>query len=230
MTKLITPSRFIIFTLLSFSVTCFQALALEQQLLLGALKHPQVDKYKQILIKAYADIGVELKFVTLTNERQLIAANQGVIDGIAIGISNAADHYQNLIKVHPKLASGSTYLLCNPDVPCDKEIFKKEGTVILGNNQNYQFLQSFFGDELKAEMLEMERVGAIYDLLVSKRSSYALYQLDQFELPADIKLNLNYIKLVDVDAFHFLNKKFEHLVPKLTPSYEKQLNRFYGKD
>ncbi|NVK24770.1 MAG: hypothetical protein HWE10_07565 [Gammaproteobacteria bacterium] len=195
-----------------------------ETLLLGTLNHPQIAKYESIVQHAYADIGVNVEYISTAVERRLISSNDGLLDGLVVAATDVNKQYKKLIIVEPPLSNVTIFLLCLKQEPCDKSLLFSSEISIITEPRALTMLERSFQKEILAKVIEVQRLGVVIELLKHKRAKYATFTLDDTQsIPAEVLLNTNRVPLHTIELHHFLHQKHSHLIPKLAASIERQL-------
>ena len=85
-----------------------------------------------------------------------------------------------------------------------------------------KLLQTFYPVKFTASFVEIKREGIMLDMVLKKRSEYALYTLDAAQkLSKDTSEKLLLLPLQHLPMFHYLHKKHE----KLLIEAEKEIAR-----
>tara|TARA_R110001583_G_scaffold195215_2_gene370529 strand:+ start:2967 stop:3299 length:333 start_codon:yes stop_codon:yes gene_type:complete len=71
-----------------------------------------IEQYKEPVLKAYRDIGYQIRFIEMPLAREILEINKGTIDAIVLGLSILEQNNSNLIRVPIILASGDLLLYC----------------------------------------------------------------------------------------------------------------------
>jgi polar amino acid transport system substrate-binding protein len=174
-----------------------------------------------VLSVAYANIGIDTKFIFQPGERSLRDSNRGIIDGEAGRIKKITKHYPNLVQVPVQLNQVEGAVFCkNKNLKIkDWESLRPYSIVIVRGakfiekkteGMNRTIVENF---ETAFKFLDKNRA----DILVApyQVGNAILHQL-QINAIYHIKPKLNHLKV-----YHFLHKKNRDILPKITAELEK---------
>lgn len=175
-----------------------------------------------VLGEALNRIGYKLDTRGLPNERSLINADRGIIDGESNRIAGLEKLYPNLIRVPEKIMDWQFVAFSEQDIDTTQ-----------GWNSLTPYVTSFItGWKIfeinvpkKTTITQIRHPEQLFILLNKKRIDVALYELWQ-GLGLIRKFKYNDIKalsppLAHKEMFTYLNKKHAHLVPKLAQSLKE---------
>ena len=175
----------------------------------------------EILREAYSKLGINVKFRTFPSARSLQLSNDGVIDGELVRIAGIHGQYPNLIRVPISHVQAEQMAFSrNPDTPIHGWISLKKwrlvfhrGYVVAFDNTHGMNVQLVNNDIQAFKMVEYGRA----DIAIANRFT-GLKILQE--------LGVNDIQMltppVEVNPlYHYLNKKHENLVPKITTVLQK---------
>ena len=189
----------------------------------GYINHPQVNKfYKPLIERAYKQIGISVTFEKVGGMRGLKLLNEGMTDADVIRYDVVIKDNSNVIAIEPQLSIGASFLLCVPDVPCNKDIINKPDTGIAVTTRFFYNIEKQPSD-LAANFYEFDDFYHVVELIKSERFSYAIAPSDFSDLHVFEELGFNYIPLVKHSLIHVINKKHLNLQPALSKAIEHQL-------
>lgn len=193
-------------------------------LLLGTLNHPQIDKFENIVNFSYQALGIDVEFISVSVERRLVSANDGLLDGIVAGTEGISEKYPNLIQIQPSLSTATIYLICLKEVECNDSVLFSENKSIITYFRSVGLLENEYQQKITANIIEIDRVGVTFDLLKHKRASYAVYTLDDNqEFPTQLKLIANSTPLLQQGVYHYIHKNYQHLSNDISNQLSKHL-------
>jgi len=183
-----------------------------------------VDQYRKLVLKAYTDIGYNLEFVEMPIAREIVEIKKGRIDAMIIKLSAIEQSNPDLIRVPVILATGGLFLYCQIDLPCDQSVMDEPLNLIgaiTGHNLTTIYLagraasvyKTAAGNQL-AEMLSKKRLDYILTLEIKGIGNIS--GLD--------KLKYNAVKLESVEAYHYIHRRIERILPELTLSLKNVID------
>ena len=177
----------------------------------------------KLLGKAYRNLGIEMGVVKFPASRALVEANLGnATDGELIRISGLTKQFPNLIEVPVRIANFRISVFSK------NTTFKVDGWPSL-KPYEIAFMRGFKGMEKHADGLKVYRTvssEAALRMVHTDRTDIAvLPHLDGLILLQKLKMTgeVRYLlpPLEDVQLYHYLHKKHENLVPKITGELKK---------
>lgn len=185
--------------------------SLPKRLSISTGTHPAVVEHFQPWVKqAYAELGIEIEFLTLNEERSLVLLQNGEIDGDIIRSEQIIAQLQELYPVF-LLGEAQVYLVCRPRVECNDSTFYNS-KLILGFVAGNNYLQELL---LGTEIAQMRYTS--YQLL---QKSYQQKRVDAYveirnpyEAGKSFPKSAGIFNLGQVRGFHVLHKKHRHLIP-----------------
>jgi hypothetical protein len=183
-----------------------------------------VDLYKSAIIHAYTRLGIRVALHELPPGRSLPLTNAGKLDAEMVRTSLIETIADNLIRVPILLGEGKLMLYCVKDVVCDSTVFQqKEHLIGVINGTN---ITTLFMKDKTAPIYPMDSGSALGEKLRLKQLKYIL--------SVDIKDQGNYVNLSaeqfqsyslqSFKAYHYIHKKHEKLLAKLTRQLQKTIN------
>jgi len=200
-------------------IFCFASKANEQHLLFNRpADTPQARYVIDLLTIAYAELGYEIHVIDFNHQSALGAANDGVLDGQLGRISNINETYTNLRKVNFPLFKFNLILLKN----CSQCQFQQVQNIAIQSGYpaalNYLKAHPFEG-----EIVSVKSVTAQLNLLNQHKVQGAIL-LDFILETKHPDFNTDAFQqeiLAPIESFHFLHKRHQALVPKLTAELAK---------
>ena len=176
-----------------------------------------------ILVEAYRRIGATVTFKCLPPKRDLVWANNHIIDGSAIRAKEVLRDYPNLVEVPVPLLH---YSLCaftaNPDISIHNanDLQRYSVGVTLGKIADKTLLQQhgvnyqpFVSPKFAISLLQKGRL----DVFVHDCLSFKSY-LQQVQLE-----NLVSHPLYTGYAYHVINRKHKNIIPKLSDAFTNMI-------
>lgn len=202
--------------------------SLAEPFTLSYAPHPAIKSiYIPILKEVYAEIGINLEFLEMSNRRGLVEANAGRVDGDAARFSEALQDYPNLMTVPFALDRAVIILLCVPETDCSDNALKDAKNRILVPTETpvvRRFIVTYPADFTPVSY----SLAKAHELLSMGRFEYALYVSTELYPHQDItdKFNLNWAILESFPIFHVLHKDHEILAGAIAPVLSRVLERY----
>lgn len=193
------------------------------KVLISYFEHPQIEKYKHILVKSYDQLGIAVKFTRIEGERAYVALNDGLVDGDIAAELPVAERYPNVLVVQPALLTASIFLYCQPDVACTRDILSKENLAIFVDNVTMNNFAQSLRDEIKAQIQIRAITTQLLKMLRHGRINYIIIGAEQEGLPYQLSTDLQHVKLFETPIHHVLNKKHAELLPTLKDAISRQM-------
>ena len=214
MLKLTVVTFFLFFHFISYAGN-----ASLKQIKISSIKDLRViDQYRKLVFKAYTDIGYEVEFKEMPAARAVFEINKGTVDALVIRFSVIEKSNPDLIRVPVVLATGELFLYCQIGLPCDQSVVDEPLNLIgaiIGHNFTTVYLEGHAASVYKtttanqlAEMLSRNRLNYILASEVDGLGS--LIELD--------KSKFNTFKLDRLEAYHYIHRRIENILPELTLS------------
>jgi ABC-type amino acid transport substrate-binding protein len=179
---------------------------------------PQARYVIDLLKMAYKEIGYEVHIIDFNHQSALIAANNGILDGQLGRIADVKDDYPNLLKVDFPLFDFNLVLLKN----CQHCRYKELKSLAIQSSypaaQSYIDKHPFGGDVIK-----VRNITAQLNLLTQKRveGTILLDFMLKTKHPDFNQAAFHKEVLMPMQSFHFVHKRHEALIPKLTRALQK---------
>jgi hypothetical protein len=178
---------------------------------------------KDYFDRAYHLIGYRVAFHQYPPGDSIKMTNVGKLDAELIRTPVVEDIAKNLRRVPVKLLSGQLVLYCLNNVPCNDDVLNDTNTVvgiISGKNITSQYMHG-----KKSKTYQIDKSQNLSKLFEKQRIQYIL------SLDIDGVGNMNFIdksqyqtfQLALYDSYHYLHKKYEYLIPKLTIALQQAM-------
>lgn len=187
----------------------------------GFASHPAIQNhYVKIVKNAYLNIGLEPDFIPVSDKRSIKMLNENKLDGLVVRTDNILSQYPDFIAVPPLLGVVEISLVCQQGVVCDADLFDDKNKI----------LGLVAQEEYYRELLDNKQIN-IYEVGDYQRMErmFAQKKLDAMIMVFDLNtqgksfLQLNRFTLEQRQGFHIINKRFSHLIPKLSQALAKSL-------
>lgn len=181
---------------------------------------PGILPVKQSLELAYERLGISVEWLSLPSGRALKYTNEGRFDGEFLRAESVVNEgYSSLIKVPVALVSSDIHLYCLREVFCQPG---GESLKLIGYNINIKYFKmlcsqlklnciGFYPSKITLEALLESRVDAF--IATEVEIAKGLDELSPLFYQSEV--------LGSIEAFHYLHKKLESLVPSLTEELNK---------
>jgi len=198
---------------------CFSSLANTHTLFFNRpADTPQARFVIDLLKMAYKEIGYEMSIIDFSHQNALEAANQGVLDGQLGRIADVKEGYPNLIKVNYPLFDFNLILLKN----CKTCYYPKLKSLAI--QSSYPAAQSYIERHpFKGDVIKVRNVTAQLNLLTQNRVEGAIlldFMLSTKHPDFDQDAFHKQV-LMPMQSYHFVHKRHEKLIPKLTRVLEE---------
>ncbi|MBL4911126.1 MAG: hypothetical protein JKX78_14065 [Alteromonadaceae bacterium] len=182
-----------------------------------------VDKYKKIIVSAYNRLGYKVILHQTPMGRSLLLTNSSRLDAELIRLTAIEKKHPNLLRVPVKLADGRLELFCSTKVVCNESVLS-DPTTTIGITNGSSISENFMINK-KAKiykintqlnlgsMLKKERLN--YILNITNKNQISLFGLDRNKYQT--------VPLMHIEAYHYVNKKYKSLIPKLAQALKKEL-------
>jgi polar amino acid transport system substrate-binding protein len=203
----------------------------QQTITLSATKGSVGDEFifNQILKEAYKRIGITVNVEFLPNERALMHSNEGVTDGETARVLAITNKFPNLVVVPVPVMRVNivAYTTKNEVIPISgwgslkpyKIVFIRGSKILQINAENFQW--DYHEANTSIQMFNMLLLNRAEIAVASTfRGTSALATLKNEGHPIEQIRTLD-PPLSEVLLYHFLHKKNQHLVPKITASLKE---------
>jgi len=215
-----------IILLVSNTIVAGEALVISN----GATKSPMHREHFDgfvdlVLLEALKRIDHKMDIRGLPNERSLMNANRGLIDGEAQRISGMENNYPNLIRVPEKIMDWQFVVFSKKNINTSegwKSLMPYTTAFITG----WKIFE--YNVPIKTSVMAVKNEEIMFTLLQRDRIDIVLYELWQ-GLDFIKKHNYNDIKvssppIANREMFTYLHKKHARLVPKLAQALKDMKN------
>ncbi|AWB65176.1 hypothetical protein C2869_01375 [Saccharobesus litoralis] len=172
------------------------------------------------LTKAYQALGIELEFIVLPSKRSIIASNNGLLDGETARIAGIEKKYPNLIPIPVAICRMETVAVSKQTIKF-KQIEDLTQYKMGIKNGALLHQKLFKGVEYKPFVYNKQLINAVrkkqIDLAIMTKSK-AESLINQYGYS---QLTIQQPVLATTYLYHYLNKKHQHLVQKLTSELKK---------
>jgi polar amino acid transport system substrate-binding protein len=197
------------------------SLPAKDRIVLGAPAGNIADISSEILLYAYDHIGLPIKIVSLPDERSLLWSNSGHIDGEILRIASVSEMYPNLVRIPIVIdkfeamafTKRKDVVIQGWDGLRSYSILLRIGTKFAERGTKGMNVKAFPSNERVFDALHLGR----YDIAVASRLT-GMYELERLGL-TDIKVVEP--ALAEYSLYHYLNKKHETIIRKITLQLEK---------
>jgi len=171
---------------------------------------------RQLVLEAYARVGVKVEIRSFPGERAIIMANSGAVDGDLFRIAGVEEQYKNLMMI-PEAVHQMHMAAFAKDVR-----FEVKGWASLAPYRiSYEIGTKLAEENIKGMMLEpvVDSMTA-FRMLDMGRSDVALESyIGGMSVIRSLKLEDIYVlrpMLETLDMYHYVHKRHRELVPQLT--------------
>ncbi len=176
------------------------------------------DEYRKLVLKAYTDLGYKVEFTEMPSAREVIEIDKGTVDALVIRFSVIEKSNPDLIRVPVALATGELFIYCQIELPCDQSVVDEPSHLIgalIGQNFSTAYLEG-----RKASVYKVTTTNQLAEMLSKKRLDYILaFEIDGFDTLIELdKSKYNVFKLDNLEAFHYIHRRIENILPELTLS------------
>lgn len=166
---------------------------------------------KQLLVESYGQLGIAIEWLDVPGERSLKFSNEGRLDGEILRAEEVLIAYPNLVKVPLPIAEGNFHLYCLFSKPCKATNFEDN---IIGYNIQVK-TSKLICDKMALNCTTFYNYENLLDPLYQHKVD--AYLAHDFEINKAINKNTPILfqskTLLQVYAYHFLNKKHKALIP-----------------
>lgn len=175
---------------------------------------------KDIVTKAYEEIGKTVVWQKLPTERSLRLTNTGKIDAEFLRVNTVADEYENLIKIETPLIYAAINLYCETPRDCELALL---GKIPVGYNISYKIYESI----CKKQHLMCHGVNTDGDpSVLFKHNKLNVILSNDVEIAASL-VNFDRVlfksqRLEEVTGHHYINKNHKEIVSKLEKQFSNR--------
>ena len=220
MLKLIVVTFFLFFNFISYAGN-----ASLKQINISSIKYLQVtDQYKKFVLAAYTGLGYRVSFIEMPIARSIIEINKGTVDAMVIKLSAIEQKNPDLIRVPVVLATGALFLYCQIELPCNQSVMDKPSNMIgalIGHNLTTIYLAKY-----SASVYQTTTANQLAKMLSKKRLNYILtLEIDDHgNYVGLVKSKYNTVKLERLEAYHYIHRRIEGILPELTLSLKNVID------
>lgn len=195
----------------------------ETLLISTADEGPIIAWYKNYIARAYDKLGIDIDFKFIPTGREGVEAEKGYVDALTIRVSSAESSFSDFIRVPVILSKGELSLYCQKDVHCDSDVLMRPNVtigVVSGSNAS-----TFYMKDKAAHLYHVKSGKALAELLYRQRFKYIIsIDSPDFGNYASIDPNTySKVKLTNIEAYHYLHKKHQDLLPKVTLALQEAI-------
>lgn len=175
---------------------------------------------KDIVTKAYEEIGKTVVWQKLPTERSLRLTNTGKIDAEFLRVNTVADEYENLIKIETPLIYAAINLYCETPRDCDLALL---GKIPVGYNISYKIYESI----CNKQHLMCHGVNTDGDpSVLFKHNKLNVILSNDVEIAASLvnfdRVLFKSLRLEEVTGHHYINKNHKEIVSKLEKQFSNR--------
>lgn len=202
----------VIFT--SFAAT---ALAKENTFKITYMDYPgAIERYGKTFQQAYAQLGITLEFVKLSDGLTLQDTDQGKFDGDLMRGSGIEKSFQQLMPVGNALESANIVLLCQRQVICEPSVLTTNKTQVNSVKSTKVWNKAL--EQYQVTINYQESVTELKALFLAKEIDYMVYTLDTsgFFNADDLQAQVLKTPLLTVKTYHYIHKKHKDIAENLS--------------
>lgn len=197
-----------------------------QEFVVSYVNHPQVKRYKDLIVKSYKDIGIEVVLVETPLARRLLALNDGIVDA-DVGALDLSDSLDNVVRVEPKLYDIQAVLTCRKELICSDIVINDEKIPIYIDSGLIQVLNRTGVLTRKKNVWIFNRFDALIKMILTDRVDYLIMALDPNKpLHNDLVASTNMHILQPLKVYHHINKSNLDIVPELSEAIKNNMANF----
>mgnify|MGYP003876361823 FL=1 len=167
----------------------------------------------------YGQLGYDVEFIQVPTSRGIDLLKKGIVDGDIARITSNVASEESIIVIDPPYANVDISLVCTKGVPCHLGILKDKDTIILTGDRMYSSIKHM---DIKAQILPNERGQLMIELMRVGRYNYAIYAITR-DLKSQLANEFNITTIATPNINHVINRKHEHLAPKLEKILTQEL-------
>lgn len=185
--------------------------------------HPQIEQFKQLLVKSYSDIGYSTNFLKVRANRGIKMLESGQADADVIRSKQHIANTEN-VRIVEILTRGDVSLVCLADVTCDEDVLIS-GQVMVGAHPSAKvYLKERFGDKLTAKFVDILEVSQLQEMLQKHRLKHIIMISISGTLPEMFQKFLH-TNLLTINGYHVVNKKHEAIIPQLAAAIKNNIKQ-----
>lgn len=189
----------------------------------GFYPHEHTDRYKEIIEKSYADIGIDVVFIEVpVAERAFFELNSGRYDAEVFRARVSSERYDNIILIEPALFSATVYLVCQTYSTCDSSVLSDPDQYIVAAEPIAKLLGSLLENPIRAQVSGINNVNSVYEMFSRGRFQYALLAVDDAQ-PYPDSLPTRRVPLTTVETFHIIHNSHADIADELSEAIRVNL-------
>ncbi|RDV24887.1 hypothetical protein DXV75_12520 [Alteromonas aestuariivivens] len=216
--------------LLLFALALWPAMAhcSDTTLRIGYYPHYQIEKYRSLIERSYQRLGFDIQFVAIvSSQRSLLELEKGNIDAELMRSAATASECGDAVILEPPLLTAQVMLLCKQPAPCTPEVLSNPENTVIATNAQLKYWPADKQDELQANLVTIENVQSVYGMFSQGRYDYALVSIEG-NTPPEMQVSFSHVNLHQVNGYHILNRKYEHLSALLTDAIKAEMQQPQG--
>jgi hypothetical protein len=200
-------------------VTLFSSVALAQgtSFKVTYMDYPgAIERYGEALQQAYAQLGISIEFVKLTDGLTLQDTNQGKFDGDLMRASGIEESFVQMMPVGNALETANIVLLCQQQLSCEPSVLSKNNIQVHSIKSAKLWNKAI--EQYPVKTIYQENLAELKALFIAKKIDYMVYTLDSSGgfnaeyLQAQVMKN----PLLTVKTYHYIHKKHSDIAEKLS--------------
>lgn len=187
-----------------------------RQLVISYVEHPGSVSLQPLIVQSYADIGYEVRYVSMPLTRRLLALERGTIDADLIARSNAAQAYKNILRVGPSLGALRLELVCPLHLPCDQSVLESREKKVFFDRGTASIMKLLIDVNLPYKHSFIESPRILNALFNRHRITYFVHLVfadnHQFSLT---RPHQTYV-IGEHDMFHYVHRRHAGIINELS--------------
>jgi hypothetical protein len=193
-----------------------------QAFTIAYFEHPHMARLKEVITRAYADINIDVRFEAYSGVRSRRMLEDGFVDAELIRNKELFDANGNSRIVY-NLTQPNMNLFCIRGEVCKESVLFDPEAIIGAYQVHKKHLDSYYGDRIKAQILEISSVERLMNLINRGNLKHiALAILHNEKLPVELE-QYQTETLFQIYGVHLVHKKHEKLIPQLAKAIEKYM-------
>lgn len=175
-----------------------------------------IERYGKTFQQAYAQLGITLEFVKLSDGLTLQETNQGKFDGDLMRGSGIEKSFQQLMPVGNALENANIVLLCQQQVSCESSILSTDKTQVHSVKSTKVWNKAL--EQYPVTINYQESVTELKALFLANKIDYMVYTLDSsgFFSAKDLQAQVLKSPLLTVKTHHYIHKKHKNIAAELS--------------
>lgn len=191
---------------------------------LSTSTHPAVVNYYQPLVReAYKQLGINVEFLLVNEERSLLLLEAGEIDGDIIRTKSVLKDYDSFIPVY-LLGDADIYIICQPNIECNRTILQKQDH-FLGSVAGATYFEDLLKGS-KINLLKYTQYTLLKSSFLQKRVDAYIDIINNHYPTGDTPKNAGVMHLGKIYGYHLLHKKHAHLKNKVAAKLKEVQRNF----